>query len=190
MCGIAGMIDLEGQRSAPPGVVTRMADAIYHRGPDEDGYLDEPGLNLANRRLSIVGLADGKQPISNEDGTVWTVLNGEMFDYPELKAKLEAKGHRFRTGTDTELIPHLWEEYGPKLVDHLTGQYAFCVWDRRTREIMLVRDRAGICPLHFATVKHDGSEWLLFCSEMKGLLASGLIDAKVDLTGINHIFTF
>jgi len=184
------MIDLDGRRAAPHGVVARMAAAIYHRGPDEGGELFEPGVHLANRRLSIVGLADGKQPISNEDGSVITVFNGEFFDYPETKAKLEAKGHRFKTHTDTELIPHLWEEYGTDMVDHLTGQYAFCVWDQKTHEFLLVRDRSGICPLHFVTIQHDGSDWLLFCSEMKGLLASGLIEAKTDLTGINHIFTF
>src|SRR5579883_1697177 len=111
MCGIAGMIDLSGRRPAPPGVVPAMARAIYHRGPDEDGFLDRPGLNLANRRLSIVGLADGRQPIANEDQSVWTVFNGEFFDYPEERARLQGKGHAFRTHTDTELIPHLWEEH-------------------------------------------------------------------------------
>src|SRR4051794_11926914 len=107
MCGIAGMIDLTGRRNAPPEVVPRMAAAILHRGPDEGGMLYEHGVHLANQRLSIVGLADGKQPISNEDGSVSTVFNGEFFDYPKLKAGLEAKGHCFRTHTDTELIPHL-----------------------------------------------------------------------------------
>src|SRR5262249_29732077 len=98
MCGIAGIIDLSGQRrTGPSGVLRAMADAIVHRGPDEDGYLELPGLGFANRRLSIVGLHDGKQPIRNEDGTVSVVFNGELFDYPEMKAELEAKGHRFRT---------------------------------------------------------------------------------------------
>src|SRR6266550_3536168 len=110
MCGIAGMIDLSGQRTAPHGVVPAMARAIVHRGPDDDGFLESPGLELANRRLSIVGLADGKQPITNEDRTVWTVFNGEFFDYPEKRKELEGR-HTFRTHTDTELLPHLWEEY-------------------------------------------------------------------------------
>ena len=110
-----------------------MAKAIVHRGPDEDGFLERPGLHLANRRLSIVGLADGKQPITNEDGTVWVVFNGELFDYPEQKARLEAKGHVFRTHTDTELIPHLWEEHREKMFDHLKGQFAFCLWDSGAR---------------------------------------------------------
>ncbi len=190
MCGIAGMFDLSGQRPAPPGVVPAMAQAIYHRGPDEDGYLERPGLHLANRRLSIVGLADGQQPISNEDKTVWTVFNGEFFDYKEKRAALEAKGHVFRTHTDTELIPHMWEDHGADMLQHLKGQFAICVWDSRTNEVLLARDRAGICPLFYTVVKHDGSDWLMFASEMKALLASGLVERKADLQGLNHVFTF
>src|SRR5262245_63056219 len=110
MCGIAGMFDLTGSRSVPAGILKRMADAIIHRGPDEDGFLEEPGLGLASRRLSIVGLADGRQPIGNEDGSVIVVYNGELFDYPEQRRELERRGHRFATHCDTEIIPHLWEE--------------------------------------------------------------------------------
>ncbi len=190
MCGIAGMIDLSGKRPAPRGIVPRMAKAIYHRGPDEDGFLDRDGLHIANTRLSIVGLADGRQPISNEDQTVWTVFNGEFFDYPEKRQFLESKGHQFRTHTDTEILPHLWEDHREKLFDHLKGQYAVCIWDSKTNEVVLGRDRAGICPLFYATVRHDDTDWLLFASEIKALLASGLITAKPDLRGINHIFTF
>lgn len=189
MCGIAGMFDLSGARHAPAGVVHAMAQAIYHRGPDEDGYLERPGLHLANRRLSIVGLADGQQPISNEDQSVWTVFNGEFFDYKEKRAALEAKGHVFRTHTDTELIPHLWEDHGAELLQHVKGQYAICVWDSRTNEVLLARDRAGICPLFYTVVKHDGADWLMFASEMKALFASGLVERKADLQGLNHIFT-
>jgi asparagine synthase (glutamine-hydrolysing) len=167
-----------------------MAQAIYHRGPDEDGFLTDTGLELANRRLSSIGLADGQQPISNEDGTVWTVFNGELFDYPETKAKLEAKGHVFRTHTDTELIPHLWEEYREKMLEHVRGQFAFCVWDSRTNEFLLARDRSGICPFFYTHQKIDGTDWMLFASEAKALFASGLVRARPDLTGINHIFTF
>ncbi|AMV23102.1 Asparagine synthetase 1 [Gemmata sp. SH-PL17] len=190
MCGIAGMFDLSGQRPAPAGVVHAMARAIYHRGPDEDGYLERPGLHIANRRLSIVGLADGQQPIANEDKSVWTVFNGEFFDYKEKRAALESKGHVFRTHTDTELIPHTWEDHGADLLQHLKGQFAICVWDSRTNEVLLARDRSGICPLFYTVVKYDGSDWLLFSSEMKGLLASGLVERRADLQGLNHIFTF
>ncbi|MBX9623017.1 MAG: asparagine synthase (glutamine-hydrolyzing) [Gemmataceae bacterium] len=190
MCGIAGMIDLAGRRTAPRGAVAAMARAIVHRGPDEDGFLTETGLELANRRLSIVGLADGQQPISNEVGSVWTVFNGEFFEYPEKRAELEAKGHTFRTHTDTELIPHLWEDHREGLVDHLRGQFAFCVWDKRTNEVVIARDRPGICPLFYTVRKHDGTDWLLFASEMKALFASGLVEPKADPRGLNHVFTF
>lgn len=191
MCGIAGMIDLSGsKRAAPRGVVARMTDAIFHRGPDEDGYLERPGFHLGMRRLSIVGLADGQQPIANEDRTVWVIFNGEFFDYPEKRKELESKGHVFRTHTDTELIPHLWEEYGPGFWDHLKGQFALCLYDSRTGEFVLGRDRAGICPLFYSVQQIDGSPWLLFGSEMKALFASGFVPAEADPTGLNHIFTF
>jgi len=191
MCGIAGMIDLSSaKRPAPRGAVARMAQAIYHRGPDEDGFLTSTGLELANTRLSIVGLADGKQPISNEDQSVWTVFNGEFFDYPEKRAELEAKGHTFRTHTDTELIPHLWEDHREKFLDHLKGQFAICVWDKRTNEITLARDRSGICPLFYAVRRIDDTDWLLFASEAKALFASGFVEPKADRRGLNHIFTF
>jgi asparagine synthase (glutamine-hydrolysing) len=171
-------------------MVARMAAALYHRGPDEDGFLRRDGINLASRRLSIVGLADGRQPIGNEDQSVWVVFNGELFDYPETKVALEAKGHQFRTHTDTELLPHLWEEYGEGMFDHVRGQFAFCLWDTKQNTLVLARDRFGICPL-FYTVRRDGDGWqLLFASEIKGLLASGVVPARPDRRGLNHVFTF
>src|SRR5437868_52159 len=111
MCGIAGMVDLRGAQPVPAGILQRMADAIFHRGPDEDGYLENCSLGLANRRLSIVGLKDGRQPIYNEDRSVAVVFNGEFFDYPEMRQKLEGRGHHFGTHCDTEIIPHLWEDH-------------------------------------------------------------------------------
>src|SRR5829696_900781 len=126
MCGIAGIIDLSGQRRPlPHGALRAMADAIVHRGPDEDGYLELPGLGLANRRLSIVGLHDGRQPISNEDGTVTTVFNGELF------AALEARGLFFRNPANTENIVHLWEDHQDGMWEHLRGQFALAVYDAR-----------------------------------------------------------
>src|ERR1700722_8559096 len=123
MCGIAGIIDLSGQRRpVPSGAIQAMASAIVHRGPDEDGFLELPGLAFANRRLSIVGLFDGRQPISNEDQSVSVVFNGELFDYPEMKAELEAKGHRFATHCDTEVIPHRWEDSEEGMWEELRGQ--------------------------------------------------------------------
>lgn len=190
MCGIAGMIDLSGERSPPPQVVPAMAAALVHRGPDEDGFFAAAGLHLANRRLSILGLHDGRQPLHNEDGTVWTVFNGELYDYPQLRPLLEGQGHVFRTHTDTELLPHLWEQYGLDMLERVRGQFAFCLYDARQREVLLARDRAGICPLFYTFVRHDGSDWLLFASEIKALLASGLVERQPDLQGLNHIFTF
>jgi asparagine synthase (glutamine-hydrolysing) len=190
MCGIAGIVDLRGARPAPPGLVERMADAIWHRGPDEDGYLEIPGLSLANRRLSIVGLSDGRQPIYNEDRSIAVVYNGELFDYPEVKQRLEARGHVFRTHCDTELIPHLWEEYGEGMFAHLHGQFAIALWDSRQRCVILARDHFGICPLFWSRQTVDGNEWLLFGSEVKALLASGMVDARPDPRGIDQVFNF
>lgn len=186
MCGIAGVINLVEPRPVPADVIAAMAEAIVHRGPDEDGFREQPGLALASRRLSIVGLQDGRQPIANEDGNVSVVFNGELFDYPEQKAELTARGHRFRTHCDTELIPHLWEDHGEGMFEHLRGQFAVALWDERQRRLILGRDRIGICPL-FWTRQGD---WLLFASEIKALLASGMVEAKPSRRGINHLFTF
>ncbi|MCI0458653.1 MAG: asparagine synthase (glutamine-hydrolyzing) [Gemmataceae bacterium] len=186
MCGIAGLVDLEDRRPLPPGVLRAMADCLFHRGPDEDGYLELPGLGLASRRLSIVGLADGRQPIFNEDRSVAVVYNGELFDHLEQRAALEARGHRFVTHCDTEVIPHLWEDHGEGMFARLRGQFAVALWDGRQRQLALGRDRFGICPLYWA--RQGG--WLLFASEIKALLASGMVEPRPDLQGINHLFTF
>lgn len=191
MCGIAGMIDLSGlRRPVEQARVRAMAQAIVHRGPDEDGFFFAPGIGFANRRLSIVGLADGKQPLANEDNTVHSVFNGEFYDYPELKAELEGRGHTFRTHCDTELIPHLWEDYQDNLVDRLKGQFAFAVFDSRNNRVVLARDHFGICPLYWARVRHGDGEWLLFGSEIKAILASGMITPRPDKRGISGFFTF
>jgi asparagine synthase (glutamine-hydrolysing) len=167
-----------------------MANAIVHRGPDEDGYLERPGIGLASRRLSIVGLQDGRQPITNEDGTVAVVFNGELFDFPRLRAALEARGHRFITHCDTEILPHLWEEYQEEFFEHVHGQFAFALWDANRRRLILARDRFGICPLFWTRLTRDGTDWLLFASEVKALLASGWIDPRPEPRGIDHTFTF
>ena len=186
MCGIAGIVNLTEPTAIDPQIVRRMADAITHRGPDEDGFYFRPGLGMANRRLSIVGLADGKQPISNEDRSISVVFNGELFDYPEVKAQLQAKGHQFRTHCDTELIPHLYEDLGEGVFEKLRGQFAIALWDERQQQLLLARDRFGICPLYWS----QQGNLLLFASEIKALLASGLIPVRPDPRGINHVFTF
>jgi asparagine synthase (glutamine-hydrolysing) len=186
MCGIAGLVNLAGAAPLPAGVLRNMAAAIVHRGPDEDGFFEGNGLGMASRRLSIVGLFDGRQPISNEDGQVTVVFNGELFDYPEVRTQLQSRGHRFRTHCDTELLPHLWEDHQEGMLEKLRGQFAVALWDQRRRQLLLTRDRFGICPL-FWTRQGD---WLLFASEIKALIASGMVPVRPDRRGINHIFTF
>lgn len=163
-----------------------MSSALVHRGPDESGSYLGPGVGLAARRLSIVGLGDGRQPVFNEDRSVVVVFNGELFDYPERRAELAALGHRFATSTDTEVLVHLWEEHGEAMVQRLRGQFAFALLDTRRRVLLLARDRVGIAPLYWA-VRED---WLCFGSEIKALLASGLVCAAPDVKGIDHVFTF
>lgn len=186
MCGIAGVVDLAAKRPVDPEMLERMALAIEHRGPDEDGYHLVPGLGLASRRLSIVGLSDGRQPIFNEDKSVVVVFNGELFDYPEKKAELTQRGHKFRTHCDTEVLVHLWEELGEGMLDRLRGQFAFALYDARQRALILARDRMGICPLHWAR----RGDWLYFGSEIKAILASGAVEPEADPRGLDHIFTF
>lgn len=186
MCGIAGILDLRGRREPDRAAVERMAERIFHRGPDEDGYLFAPGIGVGQRRLSIVGLSDGQQPIYNEDRTVAVMYNGELFDYPEQKAALEAQGHVFRTHSDTELLVHFYEQYGERMFDHLHGQYAFALFDLKNRKVILARDRVGICPLHWAR----RGDWFYFGSEIKAILSSGQVKPECDLRGLDHMFTF
>ena len=190
MCGIAGIVNLKGRAHFAPALVARMADVIVHRGPDEDGYFHAPGLSMASRRLSIVGLADGRQPISNEDRSVSVVFNGELFDYPETKARLASQGHTFRTSCDTELLPHLYEDHGEGMLEKLRGQFALALWDERKQQLLLARDRFGICPLFWTRRTGPEGDFLLFASEIKSLLASGLVPARPNVRGINHAFTF
>ena len=186
MCGIAGLMDLAGRRTVPEGVVKRMSDALIHRGPDEEGFFHRPGLALASRRLSVVGLADGQQPMANEDGSVHVVFNGELFDFPEKRAELVSRGHRLHTHCDTEIIPHLWEESREVMFERLRGQFAIALYDEHRHQLTLGRDRFGISPLYWTRQ----GDWLLFASEIKGLLASGMVTPRADLSGIDHIFTY
>ncbi len=163
-----------------------MAKAMAHRGPDEEAFFRQDGIALASRRLAITGVKDGKQPIANEDGAIQVVFDGDLYDTAEKRAELESRGHVFRTQSDAELLPHLWEEYGDAFFEHLHGQYAFALYDGRQRRLLLARDRFGICPLHWSRQ----GVWLYFGSEIKTILASGAIPVKPDRRGINHIFTF
>ena len=187
MCGIAGALDLTDRRDFLSPRLEAMGTAISHRGPDQHGSFSQPGIALHSRRLSIVDLAHGEQPIFNEDRSVVVVFNGEIFNHLELRNELESRGHRFATSSDTEVLVHLWEERGPDLVHELEGQFAIALYDLKAERLFLARDRFGICPL-FLHRTPDG--WLLFASEIKGLLASGLLRAEMDPRGVDHIFTF
>ncbi|TDU81696.1 asparagine synthase (glutamine-hydrolysing) [Prosthecobacter fusiformis] len=186
MCGIAGVIDMAGKRVVPDEIIQRMSRALYHRGPDEEGFFMRPGLAMASRRLSIVGLADGQQPMHNEERNVSVVFNGELFDHVEKRAELAARGHTLVTHCDTEIIPHMWEESAEGMFEKLRGQFAIALWDEREQKLMLGRDRFGISPLYWTRQ----GDWLLFASEIKGLLASGMVPAIPDRRGIDHVFTF
>ncbi len=186
MCGIAGALDLKGMREFPTGRILAMTGAIAHRGPDDEQFHAEPGVVLGARRLSIVDLEGGRQPIPNEDHSIWVAFNGELFEYPELRQELLANGHHLSTRCDTEAWVHLYEERGEGMFEKARGQFAVSLWDRNTRTLILGRDRVGICPLYYA--ERDG--WLLWGSEVKSLLASGMVAPKADVKGLDHLFSF
>ena len=151
MCGIVGILSLE-EKPVILEELRWMSAAIAHRGPDEDGFYLGEVAGLGMRPRSIINLRTGRQPIANEDGTVWVVFNGEIYNYKQLRRELEQKGHCFSTTTDTETIVHLYEEYGAHCVEHMRGMYAFAVWDERSQKLLIARDRLGIKPLYYAEV--------------------------------------
>jgi asparagine synthase (glutamine-hydrolysing) len=185
MCGICGIFGADGRDPAVQARVRSMCDAIVHRGPDEDGYYFDDAVALGMRRLSIIDLQTGRQPIANEDKTVWTVYNGEIYNFPVLKAELEAKGHRFATRADTEVIVHLYEEHGAEFVHKLNGMFAIALWDKRTRTFILTRDRIGVKPLHY----WEDRGRLVFGSEIKSLLRAGA-PREIDLEALSQYVTF
>ena len=172
MCGITGILHHSVDDAVDPAAVHAMTDVLAHRGPDADGFHIEPRLGLGARRLRIIDLETGDQPIPNEDGTVWAALNGEIYNHVELRAELLAQGHRFRSTCDTEVLAHLYEEDGIDCVRRCRGMFAFAVWDARTGELMLARDRFGIKPLFIA----EGGGRMAFASEIKSLLHLPWVD--------------
>ena len=184
MCGICGFFG--DDRTISDATLERMNNTLVRRGPDEGGNFRESGVGLAMRRLSIIDLHSGRQPIHNEDATVWVVFNGEIYNYRELRTALLQRGHRFDTNSDTEVIVHLYEEYGDKLVDHLRGMFAFALWDTRRRRGLIARDRLGIKPLFYAQV--GGT--LLFGSEIKAVLASGMVGRELDYQALDAFMTY
>lgn len=176
MCGIAGILRRDAERPVDRLVLKQMADAIAHRGLDAEGFWSAPGVGLAHRRLSIIDLSGGDQPMGNEDASIQVVFNGEIYNYPELRRDLIERGHMLRTASDTEVLVHLYEDYGEDLVGRLRGMFAFALWDSRRRRLLLARDRVGIKPLY---VYRDG-EKLIFGSELKAILAYPGIDREID----------
>lgn len=186
LCGIAGVLNLTAGSDISRAELERMIGTLKHRGPDGFGFYSDERVGLAHARLSIIDLATGDQPISNEDGSVWTVFNGEIFNYVELRAELEKAGHVFRTHSDTETIVHAYEQYGDDFVQHLNGQFAIALWDVKRRRLLLIRDRAGIRPLY---LQRDGDR-VLFGSEVKSILAVSRQPKRMDLQGLSQVFTF
>ena len=187
MCGISGLFDPQGLRSFAPALARRINNIQAHRGPDEDGVYLEPGLALGHRRLSVIDLATGQQPLFNADGTVGIVFNGEIYNYRELMAELQALGYHFKTRSDTEVIVHAWQAWGAACVQRLRGMFAFALWDSRQQTLFLARDRMGVKPLHYAWLP-DGS--FIFGSELKVLTAYPGFVRDIDPLAVEDYFSF
>jgi asparagine synthase (glutamine-hydrolysing) len=185
MCGITGVFDTRGTREVNRAVLQRMNDSQLHRGPDEGSLHVEPGVGFGHRRLSIIDIATGQQPLFNEDGSVVVVFNGEIYNYQELIPELQAAGHRFHTKSDTEVIVHAWEQWGEACVERFRGMFAFALWDRNRQTLFMARDRLGVKPLYYA-VLDDGT--LLFGSELKSLLAHGGLKRDMDPLAVEEYF--
>jgi asparagine synthase (glutamine-hydrolysing) len=186
MCGICGMVNSDFEKSVEQPLIKKMCDAIYHRGPDDDGIYVHKNVGIGMRRLSIIDLVTGKQPISNEDGSVWIVFNGEVYNHKHIRYELEARGHTFSTNTDTETIVHAYEEYGRDCVQKLNGMFAFAIWDNRKKQLFLARDRIGIKPLYYFFDKKK----FIFGSELKSILKVKDIPKRIDLTALDNFLTF
>ena len=191
MCGIAGFVESSTTTSpfgadASRALVHRMCDVIRHRGPDDEGVWVDEGVALGMRRLSIIDLSTGHQPIHNEDRSVWIVFNGEIYNFRELRRELEAAGHRFYTSTDTEVIVHAYEQWGKHAIARLRGMFGLAIWNTRTRELLVARDRIGIKPMHYATVNGR----MYFGSELKSLLQAPDLPRDLDPDALDHYLSF
>jgi asparagine synthase (glutamine-hydrolysing) len=186
MCGIAGVLYADPSLTPDLGLLVAMGNTIAHRGPDDEGFLVEAGVGMVHRRLSIIDLTGGNQPLGNEDGSIQVVFNGEIYNYQALRADLEARGHHFRTGSDTEVLVHLYEEHGEGMVERLRGMFAFALWDRPRRRLVLARDRVGIKPLYI----YRGPEKLLFGSEPKAILADPDVERRIDPAALEDYLAF
>ena len=186
MCGIAGIFNMTGSDGISLNTLRSMVGALYHRGPDESGcYLDDR-VGLGSARLSIIDLPGGTQPIHNEDRSLWIVYNGETYNYLELRCQLQQKGHRFYTDSDTEVILHLYEEYGTDCLSRMNGQFSLAIWDIKSKQLFLARDRVGIRPLYYTIVNNT----LIFASEIKAIFMKREVSREIDPVAMDQIFTF
>ena len=185
MCGITGIVDIKGCRELDRQLLRRMTDSLAHRGPDGSGEHIEPGVALGHRRLSIIDVATGQQPLYNEDRSVVVVFNGEIYNYQSLIAELQALGHTFHTRSDTEVIVHAWESWGESCVERFRGMFAFALWDRNSQTLFLARDRLGVKPLFYALLS-DGQ--LLFGSELKSIVMHPALDRSFDVHAVEEYF--
>jgi asparagine synthase (glutamine-hydrolysing) len=188
MCGIAGWVKLDKNDPTPnsEAMLHSMCERIVHRGPDSEGLWMDDQVALGMRRLSIIDLHTGDQPVFSCDRSVVVMMNGELYNYREVRAELEKRGHKFVTHTDTEILPHLYEEYGDALVDHLNGMFAFALWDQRKRKLLIARDRFGEKPLYYGVF--DGK--LIYASEPKSILAHASVKPELDLDALRHYLSF
>lgn len=187
MCGIVGIFNLNGGSEIDRDLLHRMNEVQHHRGPDAGGLHIEPGVGLGHRRLSIIDLSSGKQPMENEDGSVIVTFNGEIYNFPKLSEELKAAGHQFRTHSDTEVIIHAWEEWGEACVLRFRGMFAFAIWDRNKKTLFLARDRLGKKPLHYSLLPNGE---LIFSSEMKALYMHPLLQKQLDPLAVEDYFAF
>jgi asparagine synthase (glutamine-hydrolysing) len=185
MCGICGVCNFD-KSHVDKKLLRQMCTVIKHRGPDDDGIFLDDHIALGMRRLSIIDLKTGHQPIHNEDESIWIVFNGEIYNYRELRQFLEQKNHRFYTSSDTEVIIHLYEELGDDCVTMLNGMFAFAIWDANKKKILLARDRIGIKPLHYIILNNK----LIFGSEIKSILQDSEVKRKVNLKALHHFLAF
>jgi len=185
MCGICGVVSFQPNSPADRSILLQMNASLQHRGPDDEGYYEDDQVSLAMRRLSIIDLHTGQQPISNESGDVWVVYNGEIYNFQKVRTALEQRGHIFKTQTDTEIIVHAYEEYGDKCVTHFNGMFAIALWDARERRLFLARDRMGIKPLYYSW----NANKLVFGSELKALIRHPDVPRQVDLSALDLFLT-
>ena len=186
MCGICGIVNSNPGQPVDRAILTGMNEAMRHRGPDAQGYYLNGRLGLGHRRLSIIDLETGQQPMTNEDKSLWLVFNGEIYNFLDLRRQLAQAGHVFRTRSDAEVILHAYEEYGPRCVEHFNGMFAFAIWDQPQNHLFLARDRVGIKPLYYAPLP----ECFVFASELKSILAHPKVPRNLDHQALSQYLSY